>query len=113
MEPALGALLLRAAVPRLKSPAWHGYQVLLQRIDAGRIGDLIIIQRAGAVRVQHELVTFAWERGDDAEWLSFASEKLPRTVSGVPACIACAWWDSFQRAVSAALHSAQVLPPTK
>ena len=83
MEPALAALLLRAAVPRdaerLKAPAWHGNQVLLQRIDAERIGDLVIMQRAvGAVRAHHELVACARERGDDAEVIELRIGKIAK-----------------------------------
>ena len=44
MHPALAALILRPAVPgdseRLIAPARKGDQILLQRIDAERIGDL-------------------------------------------------------------------------
>ena len=72
VEPALTALLLRAAIPRnperLEAPAGHSNQVLLQRINTERIRDLVIMQRAvGAVRAHHELVARARERGDDAE----------------------------------------------
>ena len=74
VEPALAALLLRAAVPgdaeRLIAAAGQGDQILLQRIDAERVGDRVVVQRpVGAVGAHHEPVAGAEERRGDAEVL--------------------------------------------
>ena len=48
VEPALAALLLRPRVPgeaqRLEAPAREGDQILLQRVDAERVVDLVVVQ---------------------------------------------------------------------
>ena len=71
MHPALAALILRPTVPgdseRLIAPARKGDQILLQRIDAERKGNRIIMQRA--VRpfgAHHECLATAAESRRDA-----------------------------------------------
>ena len=81
MKPPLAALVFRPAVPgdaeRLVAAAWHGYQILLQRLDAERIGDLVIMQRAvGTVDPHHELVAPTEECGDDAETIELCVREI-------------------------------------
>ena len=70
VEPALAALILRPGIPgdrqRLVTPAGKGDQVLLQRIDAEGVGDLVVGELAvGAVGADHELVAALEEAGFD------------------------------------------------
>jgi hypothetical protein len=118
MNPTLGALFLRSRVPgdaeRLQPATGHGDQVLLQRIDAERVGDLVLVE--SAVRpvgsdqeflpVREKLVTMP-------EWLNLASAKSPCTVAAVAFCMASAWCEPAQRCASAAWHRAHTSPPTK
>ena len=71
MEPALAALILRPRIPgdrqRLVTSAGEGDQVLLQRVDAEGVGDLVVGELAvGAVGADHELVAAFEEAGFDA-----------------------------------------------
>ena len=71
MHPALAALILRPAVPRdperLIAPARKGDQILLQRIDAEGIGDLVIMQRpVRPFGARHEGIAIAAECRRDA-----------------------------------------------
>ena len=64
MEPALAALLFRAAVPgnaeRLIPPPGESDKVLLQRIDPEGVDDLVVVERAvGTLGIDHELVAGA------------------------------------------------------
>src|SRR5690348_8383909 len=69
VEPALAALLFRAAVPgvaeRLIAPPWKGDQVLLQRVDPEGVGDLVVVESAvRPLGVDHELVAPARKSSD-------------------------------------------------
>ena len=71
VEPSLAARGRRARVPRdaqcLIASARQRKQVLLQRLDAERVGDVEIPQRPiGAVGADDEAVAVAGERGGDA-----------------------------------------------
>src|SRR5215472_7707271 len=81
VEPMLAALLSRPAIPgdaeRLITPAGKCDQVLLQRIDAECIGDLIIVQRAiGTVGEHNEPVAVAEKGGRDPEMLELRAGKV-------------------------------------
>src|ERR1700733_13549368 len=71
-EPPLTAPVARAAVPRypqrLQTAARHRDEILLQRVDAERVADFVVMQRAvGTVGTHHELRSRAIEvRGDAA-----------------------------------------------
>src|SRR5271165_1230537 len=74
MEPALASLLLRPAVPRnterLVTSAGKCNQVLLQRVDAEGVGDLIIPHRpVRAIRTHQEPLPLAMKLRDRAEML--------------------------------------------
>jgi hypothetical protein len=76
VEPALAALLFRAAVPGEPS-AGHGDQVLLQRINPEGVGDLVIVQPAvGTGCMHHKLVTLAGESGRDAEMFELGAGEV-------------------------------------
>ena len=81
VEPALPALLFRAAVPgdpeRLQAPAGKRDQVLLQRINAESVGDLVIVQPAiGTLSTHHKFVTLAEEGGRNPEMLDLGASKI-------------------------------------
>ena len=70
-KPTLAAVILRTAVPRdperLIAAARKGDHILLQGIDAERVGDFIVVQRAvGALGPHHELFAIAGKRRCDA-----------------------------------------------
>jgi hypothetical protein len=74
MEPALAARVLCSTVPgdaeRLQAAAGERDQILLQRIDAECVGDLVVVQ--GGVRTvgaHHEAAARAEEGGNDAKVL--------------------------------------------
>src|SRR5689334_3584902 len=74
VEPALAALILASAVPcdaeRLVPAAGHGDQILLQRVYAEGVRNLIVVQSpVRTVGAHHELFARARECGRDAEML--------------------------------------------
>ena len=81
MEPALASLFARPAVPgdaeRLVAPAGEGNQVLLQRIDAERVRDLVVVKRAvGAVGAYDVLALAPREGRDDTGVLEGGSVEV-------------------------------------
>ena len=72
MEPALPAGRFGTAIPgqaeRLKTAVREGDQILLQRIDAERVGNLIVLQfTVGAIGSDEVLAVFSRECGGHAE----------------------------------------------
>ena len=81
VKPALASLIFRPAVPgdadRLQPAARHRNQILLQWIDAERIRDRIVVQRAvRTVGAGHELVAVAKESGRDPEMVELGAGKI-------------------------------------
>ena len=71
VKPALAALVLRPGVPserqRLEAAAGEGDQVLLQRVDAEGVVDLVVVHGPiGTVRLDEEAVALAVEARGDA-----------------------------------------------
>src|SRR5262249_41353823 len=74
MEPALTALLFRAAIPgdaeRLIASPGKGDQILLQRIYPEGVGDRMVVRRAiRTVGADHEFVAIAEKGRRDTEML--------------------------------------------
>jgi hypothetical protein len=93
VEPALAAGGGGARVPaeaqRLQPPVGHLDEVLLQRVDAERVGDAIVVHRAvGTVGADDEGAVLAQERRRHAVVPELAAVELASTVAGVAGCIA-------------------------
>jgi hypothetical protein len=81
VNPALTALLLRAAVPTdvecLQASARKLDQILLQGINTEGVFDRIVLKLAvGAVGAHHEFAVLAVEVGDDAKLLELRIVKV-------------------------------------
>ena len=87
VEPALPAFLRRARVPhhvqRLIAAAREGDEVLLERVHAEGVRDLVVVHRAvGAVRVDEELAVARGEGARDAEVRVLRALEIPQHGCG-------------------------------